>query len=555
MPDNDSAQQRLMERRAKQVQERAAEARARTTPQTSTQENYNAARRTEEALRGTGLPPDNFTTTSDGALSPATQIVPDNRTNTFGTNNSNYTFSNPISSSIQPKYTLSTTDALKVARDKDGNIGFKPDGTSINNIDTNKPFSVPEKSFTAKNAKDIARSSTTATEQQKAVEKKLRGLAAKQNAFNKAKNTHISALTDADIINIAPEYIISFTLQDSDREVYNMYQVGGDAFMGILDPQGDNNVASICASIPDLSSIIQFGMRPHPGTIQSPLVQNQKEAQQLGMMLVLQSQANRYSGTLTAIDEPTLRVGDPVRIHMYDEHPQKPITVKFTSEKTENIGAKKTTTEESEENRSQTGKVLQDSPPVSAFDPLVFPEQAVFYVTNVERSIDPSGTSTMTLQLKAGRMMGAWSVYEIFQTYYENYYWWDVQHRDDYLDGNNPLGDEKTDKKSPYWQYDHSIKDNKQVKAQQQGNQESKSSQGENNSTPQPKNSSAGGATNAPSPISDKSFSPEENPPTSECETNNNCGNGCDCDCNRDCDCNSNCDCNCNCEEPPNQIT
>ena len=132
--------------------------------------------------------------------------------------------------------------------------------------------------------------------------------------------------------------------------------------------------------------------------------------------------SNRLTGTLTAIDEPTLRVGDPIRIHMYDEHPHKPVTVTLVEEKEENASEKSNTTEEGEEKRKKTETVTNTGTPTPAFDPLVFPEQAVFYVTAIERSIDPSNTSTMTLQLKAGRKMGVASVFDVMSLMYNMYY-------------------------------------------------------------------------------------------------------------------------------------
>jgi hypothetical protein len=95
------------------------------------------------------------------------------------------------------------------------------------------------------------------------------------------------------------------------------------------------------------------------------------------MMLILTSYANRYSGTVNVIDDPSIQVGNPIRIHLYDEHPFKNITW----------------------NRSSDTAKEQ-----SMFDETIFPEQAVFYVTGIERNIDLSNTSTMTLQLKAGKI-------------------------------------------------------------------------------------------------------------------------------------------------------
>ena len=232
----------------------------------------------------------------------------------------------------------------------------------------------------------------------------------KKNTQYEIKNKFRSGITDCDIIPIKPEYIISFSLMDSDKELYNMYEISGERFLGQLNGQsGSAAVSSVKRCVPDLDNILQFGMRPHPGAVSTPLAQNEAEAEVLGMMLILTSYANRYSGTVNVIDDPSIQVGNPIRIHLYDEHPFKNITWNRSSD----------TTKEQ-----------------SMFDETIFPEQAVFYVTGIERNIDLSNTSTMTLQLKAGRMMGQCSVYDYLAGWYDKYFTAD-QHRDDYLNGNN----------------------------------------------------------------------------------------------------------------------
>ena len=233
---------------------------------------------------------------------------------------------------------------------------------------------------------------------------------ASKNLPYEQKNKFRSGITDCDIIPIKPEYIISFSLMDSDKELYNMYEISGERFLGQMNGQsGAAAVPSVKRCVPDLDNILQFGMRPHPGAVSTPLAQNEAEAEVLGMMLILTSYANRYSGTVNVIDDPSIQVGNPIRIHLYDEHPFKNITW----------------------NRSSNTMKEQ-----SMFNENIFPEQAVFYVTGIERNIDLSNTSTMTLQLKAGRMMGQCSVYDYLAGWYDKYYTAD-QHRDDYLNGNN----------------------------------------------------------------------------------------------------------------------
>lgn len=243
-------------------------------------------------------------------------------------------------------------------------------------------------------------------------------MTARQNAQNTMKGTYRSGITDQDIPAIKPEYILSFTLMDTDKELYNMYEVGGDTLQGVQN--GSNSAgaaagAAIKRTIPDIDNILQFGMRPHPGMISTPLVQGPAEAEALGVMLLCQSYANRYTGTLNIIDDPSIKVGNPIRMYMYDEHPMK--NVQWNYGDSQQAGAQ------------------------SMFDPDIFKEQAVFYVTGIERSIDPSNLSTMTLQLKAGRMMGQVSIYDFFNYFFDQYYTKN-QSRARYEGGNNTAIDD-----------------------------------------------------------------------------------------------------------------
>jgi nucleoid-associated protein YgaU len=212
----------------------------------------------------------------------------------------------------------------------------------------------------------------------------------KTQRLEKSAGTPISAITDPKIPVIKPEYIMSFTLNDTDREVYNVFEVAME--MDVVDlgrgPQ------EIRRAIPDLGSIVRFGLRPHPAIINTPLIKNLIEAEIFGIMLTCKSLANRYSGTLTMIEESSIKVGNPIRFFMYDDHPNKPVK-----------------------------KINADGSIDSS--QLMFPTekaQAVFYVTGIERTIAPNNVSSMSLTLKAGRMMGQESIYDICLPLYSMYY-------------------------------------------------------------------------------------------------------------------------------------
>lgn len=196
----------------------------------------------------------------------------------------------------------------------------------------------------------------------------------------------LSEKTDKYIPEIKPEYIISFTLIDTDREIYNMYEVQMEnPPMYSLD----GAVETVRRAVPDLNSIVQFGLRPHPGTYTTPLISNMWEAEIFGTMMIVRSLSKRYSGSLTMIEDSAIKIGDPIRIHLYDEHP-------FKEKYERGIPYNQ---------RSKDKKA-----------------QAIFYVTGIERSIAPSNASHMTLQLTAGRVMGQQSMYDISLPLYKSYY-------------------------------------------------------------------------------------------------------------------------------------
>ena len=221
-----------------------------------------------------------------------------------------------------------------------------------------------------------------------------------EEAAKKRKTQFRSQRTDMDIPVIPNEYIISFTLTDSDQEVYNYIEIGGSLAFGMM--QGESgNIASIFKNIPDYDHIMHFGLRPHPVIQCSPLVNSVEQACILGSLLLYRSQLNRYSGVLTCIEDSAIKVGNPIRVYLYDEHPY-PLMRRF--------GSKETMTEEE----------LRAAAPY--FDEKYYKEQAVFYVESISRNIDVQNVSTMTLQLKNGRVMGMTNPADILECMYESYY-------------------------------------------------------------------------------------------------------------------------------------
>jgi peptidoglycan hydrolase-like protein with peptidoglycan-binding domain len=195
--------------------------------------------------------------------------------------------------------------------------------------------------------------------------------------YKVVKGETLSQKTDKYIPEILPEHIISFTLIDTDKEIYNMFEVQIES--NIVDL--NNSTVPLRRAVPDLDSIMRFGLRPAPGVVNTPLISNPIEAELFGIMMTTKSLSNRYSGSLSMIEDSSIKVGDPVRFFMYDEHPMKE-TGLFPGEK----------------------------------------NQTVFYATGIERSINPDQVSTMSLQLVAGRVMGQESIYDICLPFYKFYY-------------------------------------------------------------------------------------------------------------------------------------
>ena len=141
-------------------------------------------------------------------------------------------------------------------------------------------------------------------------------LAKNASARNAAASKFLSGQTDMDIPVLKSEYIISFTLMDSDQDVYNYISVGGtNAFRENTGEMYNNR----CTGMFD--NICQFGLRAHPAMEANVLCGDPTMCELMGAMLLYKSQANRIKAVVTAIDDSVIKVGNPIRMYMYDEHP------------------------------------------------------------------------------------------------------------------------------------------------------------------------------------------------------------------------------------------
>ena len=198
-----------------------------------------------------------------------------------------------------------------------------------------------------------------------------------QTGYSFTDGGSLSMKTDHLIRRIEPKHLISFTLTDTDKEIYNMFEIQAETYMNIYQ---DNAMTAIRRAVPDLPSIVRFGLRPYPSTYNTPLITNDLEAEIFGILMCNMSMAKRYSGSITLIEDSDIKVGDPIVLLTYDEHPI-----------------------------AETGYYDDRG-------------QTVFYVTGIERNISPNATSTMTLSVIAGRVMGQESIYDICYPIYKMYY-------------------------------------------------------------------------------------------------------------------------------------
>ena len=216
-----------------------------------------------------------------------------------------------------------------------------------------------------------------------------------------------SQRTDMDIPVIPNEYVISFTLTDSDANVYNYIEVSGSLMFGVQEGQR-GNIPSIFRCIPDLDHIYQFGLRQHPAVNCSPVVAGPDAAEMLGAMLIYKSQANRYSGVLNCIEDSAIKVGNPIRMYIYDEHP-------FDTAKAFALNQNLTVGDMQKD-------FATDPTGANMYTEKVYKEQAVFYVESITRNIDIQGVSTMSLQLTGGRVMGLTNCFDALSLMYDLYY-------------------------------------------------------------------------------------------------------------------------------------
>lgn len=265
-------------------------------------------------------------------------------------------------------------------------IKFFGDGTKYGKIKTDNGLT-SDVIYPGQVLSIVSGETTTKTEEQAKTE--MTQQENKKIMVRTSSGTTLSELTDVEVPIIEDKYVISFTLIDTDREIFNMFEINLEAAYNVLEGQV---ATQIRRAVPDIYSILQFGMRPHPGVINTPYISNPVDAEIFGLMMIARSLAGRYSGSLTIIEDSAIKVGNPIRVHMYDETPMKP-TGKFDSPEL-----------------SKQTKTMQENP------------QAVFYVTGIERSIDIKGVSHMTLQLKAGRMMGQESIFDISLPLYKFFY-------------------------------------------------------------------------------------------------------------------------------------
>jgi hypothetical protein len=189
----------------------------------------------------------------------------------------------------------------------------------------------------------------------------------------------MSMMTDALIPETPPEEIVSFTLSDTDKEVYNSIEVNGITYMGVYE--GDEKTA-IKRTVPDYESIMRFGVRVAP-SVTSPLIYRDDNCELFGHCLLAKSAAGRFTATVSMIENPDIRIGNPIRLFTYDEHPNMETGIWSTE---------------------------------------TYPAQSVYYINSISRSIKTDGVSTMTLDLVAGRVMGEESIYDKLFVAYRGFY-------------------------------------------------------------------------------------------------------------------------------------
>ena len=281
----------------------------------------------------------------------------------------------------------------------------------------------------------------------------------------------LSEMTDSLIPEIPQEFILSFSLTDSDKQIYNMYEVNIEGDFGIFDKGGP--LQKICRVFPDIASMIRFGCRPNPTVYNFPYMGNKENAHLLGFMLCAMSLARRNSATLSMIEDSSIHVGDPIRFFAYDEHPDVPLSeqkgdrgqfesvlnsMARTSKDLETqtmetlSGFEQFAVEKEQEKveggnytpyrEKDTGNYVGHIDKGNALNIMTETDvskksyekvpasqmathtdaQTIYYVEQVSRSIGVAKESTMTLTLSCGRMMGHPSVIDYMLLLYQAYF-------------------------------------------------------------------------------------------------------------------------------------
>ena len=189
----------------------------------------------------------------------------------------------------------------------------------------------------------------------------------------------VSDVTDKYIRLIKDDDIISFTISESDSQICNVFEVHAE--IPLIQSQIQSLPQATTRVVQDWESIIRFGMRPTLA-VSTPLLNGEVGAVLFGTMMAAKSASQRYRAQIVMIEDSTYKVGDPVRVFLYDEHP-----FKF------NDGFQK------------YGK-----------------QQAIFYIEKIDRSLSPLNVSTMTLTLTAGRVMGMQSIFDKMYLLYKDYF-------------------------------------------------------------------------------------------------------------------------------------
>lgn len=203
-------------------------------------------------------------------------------------------------------------------------------------------------------------------------------------------NTSISTLTDEFIPVIYPWEIISFTFRDSDEQVYTAAEVTAE--VPLIGPSISGVVSAVKRAVMDPLLIAKYGVRVFP-PVTTPIIGGVKGAEMYANLLLVRSLSNRYTGQIQMIEESSIKVGDPIRFHLYDEHPFP--------------------------------ELLQSDPKDMNSEKNA---QAIFYVDQIDRNIvTGSGVSTMSLSLRAGRVMGQPSIYDKCVNLYRPFYEPDVE--------------------------------------------------------------------------------------------------------------------------------